>query len=1009
MRSGTFTYQRGASLLQKIAMADGEMPAQPVIQGDPIRSSKAVLRDMRRILKFDHDKADTIDREWDDLMDLVDQEPIADGARMQIITSISGVKLNFTSDTTGDAEKAETRWAEGSPLRESAVWTLADTYTRGHTVTETTWHREPDGWDWPSLRRIYSDGCRLREDEYGGVDALEIRTSTNVAKTQAGRRQLVPDFVPTSWWVVQPHVFDPTAPASFDDYLILRYPETAKQARGRGAYLKILPEYYFSLHVAQWLKVLVERHGLPSIYAEWIGNATSFPDVTSSAYSITEEKVFNALARMQTAHRMMLPPGFKVGELTTNATGLADMLVAVLAHIRSRMEVGIILQEVTSGSAATLGTQGANVTVSQTFLRLIRSMHFRLAGLINRINAKVWMLNDGKRPAPRATFEDVDPAAEQLRFERTRAAVQDGVVPKEHPAALKAYGLPPWTQEDVAAVRDARAMTAGLGLSAVTSPGIPGETPATVMEEYEAGGITPSVARAQLRLLGILPDEAAAMLAEADAKIASAPPVPETVAGGELTPSARETYTTVNEARAGDGLAPIMLPDGSPDPDGKLSISAYRAKSEAQGATVGDAVGAAVTGTAAKPAATPAAAAAAAPDATVTADEPKVEPVADDQGAYLPPRTVARAAATGLELAGRNRATIQADQRSLALGRLLASRTPISPRQVEQLAAWFQLQGDAGTDQLGQIEWALHGGDEALAWAEAVEEVEEGTNGEMMTDAVPVTTATFAEHHDSSALLAIPDLTAIAPDLAALQSAIPDDAIYTDGERYGREADYHLTIKYGLRTADPSAVLAAIGQPAPFVVALGETTCFYGDATGKPYDVVKIQAESPELARLRALVCAAIPNVETHAEFDPHITLAYVHAGQGQRFVGRGLAGKSATVRSLRFSVGGTDRVAEIPLVDPAIATARAAIGQVFDDLGARLSAAWDASAPPPIRRQIARALAGLATNPDETARQWADQAGGMIRAGDIATVGGRMDLVRNLKARFCGEVEAVE
>jgi hypothetical protein len=38
------------------------------------------------------------------------------------------------------------------------------------------------------------------------------------------------------------------------------------------------------------------------------------------------------------------------------------------------------------------------------------------------------------------------------------------------------------------------------------------------------------------------------------------------------------SFVTVNEARAYQGLPPLTLPDGSPDPDGDLTISAYEAK-----------------------------------------------------------------------------------------------------------------------------------------------------------------------------------------------------------------------------------------------------------------------------------------------------------------------------------------------------------------------------------------------------------------------------------------------
>lgn len=58
----------------------------------------------------------------------------------------------------------------------------------------------------------------------------------------------------------------------------------------------------------------------------------------------------------------------------------------------------------------------------------------------------------------------------------------------------------------------------------------------------------------------------------------------------ELAPTDLVTIVTVNEARG--KLGPLKLPDGGNDPDGFLTVAAFRAKSEAKGAVVGEAAGA---------------------------------------------------------------------------------------------------------------------------------------------------------------------------------------------------------------------------------------------------------------------------------------------------------------------------------------------------------------------------------------------------------------------------------
>lgn len=49
-------------------------------------------------------------------------------------------------------------------------------------------------------------------------------------------------------------------------------------------------------------------------------------------------------------------------------------------------------------------------------------------------------------------------------------------------------------------------------------------------------------------------------------------------AGIELTPSAIGAIVTVNEARASVGMGPLLLPSGSPDPDGDLTVAEFEQK-----------------------------------------------------------------------------------------------------------------------------------------------------------------------------------------------------------------------------------------------------------------------------------------------------------------------------------------------------------------------------------------------------------------------------------------------
>lgn len=64
----------------------------------------------------------------------------------------------------------------------------------------------------------------------------------------------------------------------------------------------------------------------------------------------------------------------------------------------------------------------------------------------------------------------------------------------------------------------------------------------------------------------------------------------ESHSGGiELAPATVAVVLSVNEGRASQGLGPLLLPDGSPDPDGSISIAEYEAKSKSTGEVTGEA------------------------------------------------------------------------------------------------------------------------------------------------------------------------------------------------------------------------------------------------------------------------------------------------------------------------------------------------------------------------------------------------------------------------------------
>jgi 2'-5' RNA ligase len=123
---------------------------------------------------------------------------------------------------------------------------------------------------------------------------------------------------------------------------------------------------------------------------------------------------------------------------------------------------------------------------------------------------------------------------------------------------------------------------------------------------------------------------------------------------------------------------------------------------------------------------------------------------------------------------------------------------------------------------------------------------------------------------------------------------IPNDVLAADG----RETDPHVTVRYGLHNSDPGPVESLITDHSPIKLRIGKTSIFAGEA----HDVVKLAVSSDDLQRLHHKL-GALPHTDTHPEYEPHITLAYVAKGHGSKYSGdASLDGKEIVIDSLTFA-----------------------------------------------------------------------------------------------------------
>ncbi len=101
----------------------------------------------------------------------------------------------------------------------------------------------------------------------------------------------------------------------------------------------------------------------------------------------------------------------------------------------------------------------------------------------------------------------------------------------------------------------------------------------------------------------------------------------------------------------------------------------------------------------------------------------------------------------------------------------------------------------------------------------------------------------------------------------------------------GREREPHVTARFGLETDDPGALAPILRDTRQFPVRLGKVSVFPA-APGRNYDVVKVDADAPQLRRLNREL-ASLPHTDTHPTYHPHATIAYVRAGLGQEWAAR--------------------------------------------------------------------------------------------------------------------------
>jgi len=161
-------------------------------------------------------------------------------------------------------------------------------------------------------------------------------------------------------------------------------------------------------------------------------------------------------------------------------------------------------------------------------------------------------------------------------------------------------------------------------------------------------------------------------------------------------------------------------------------------------------------------------------------------------------------------------------------------------------------------------------------------------------------TAVTSRHSKASTQFDMP--APIKAQALLFASRIDREDLINPGDEWsngGIETDTHVTVKYGVRGDMLPAISRIAADTSPLVLRFGGVSLF----TSNPdFDVVKVDVESNDLRSLNGRL-AALPGSDNSRPFyNPHLTIAYVRKGAGQKYVGSGpLVGQEVTVNQLSF------------------------------------------------------------------------------------------------------------
>jgi len=118
----------------------------------------------------------------------------------------------------------------------------------------------------------------------------------------------------------------------------------------------------------------------------------------------------------------------------------------------------------------------------------------------------------------------------------------------------------------------------------------------------------------------------------------------------------------------------------------------------------------------------------------------------------------------------------------------------------------------------------------------------------------------------------------------------------------GRETDTHITLLYGICTKNREVVKKLLTTEKPIKATLGKIGCFVNN---DEFDVIIVKVNSPDLEKLHKKIKNDLRIEQTHAEYKPHCTIAYVKKGNARKHAGNtNFEGAKMTFDTVLFKDG---------------------------------------------------------------------------------------------------------